>query len=470
VSVEAFVRERRGRWKRLESLLDLAEGSPLWELGTERLQELVRLYRQAASDLNEARSYTANPDLLGRLNDLVGRGYRFVYRRRHGERWRAAARRLFAEEIPRAFRAERASLRLAAAALVLGAALGLAAVVVDPGNGERLIPAQFFTESPRERVERIESSDERIESVGDAAAFGASLYTHNIQVSFLAFALGALTLVGGLALLFYNGVILGAVAGMYWLDGVQGFFFAWVGPHGALEIPAIAFGAAAGLRLGQALWLPGVKTERAALREALPAVARMLAATMAVLVLAGLIEGLFSQFTGRPSHALKTGVAVVPSRSRGGLFGRRGRRRERARTILTPEHVEVRLEPAGLGAVVACSWTPSPRRPGRRDPPVPGPAAPGSGAGALRDRELRDGQLHVLEVYRQGRTPGKQLLGLRVVDGRGLPLSLEQSLVRNVVRALDFALLFYGLGALACQYDSRRRRLGDIAADTLVIR
>ena len=74
------------------------------------------------------------------------------------------------------------------------------------------------------------------------------------------------------------------------------------------------------------------------------------------------------------------------------------------------------------------------------------------------------------EAYRQGRTPGKQLLGLRVVDGRGLPLSLEQALVRNVVRALDFAPVFYGLGALACQYDARRRRLGDIVADTLVIR
>lgn len=326
MSVEAFVRERQARWKRLEALLDGAESSPEWELGTERLQELVRLYRQAASDLNEARSYTANADLLGRLNHLVGRGYRFVYRRRHGERWRAASRRLFAEEIPRAFRAERKSVLLAASALLLGAALGLVAVVADRANGERLIPAEFFTESPRERVARIESSDERIASVGDAAVFGASLYTHNIQVSFLAFALGALTLVGGIAILFYNGVILGAVAGMYWLDGVQGFFFAWVGPHGALEIPAIVFGAAAGLRLGQALWLPGVKTERAALREALPTVARMLAATVAVLVLAGLIEGSFSQFTGRTfPHALKSAVAALLfALLMAWLFARRG--------------------------------------------------------------------------------------------------------------------------------------------------
>ena len=312
MSLEAFVHERQGRWRRLDELLAAAEDSPEWELGTERLQELVRLYRQACSDLNEARSYTANPDLLGRLNDLTGRGYRFVYRRSHGRRWREAAARLFSEEVPRAFRAERGAVLAAAAAFVLGAVLGFGAVVADRDNGERLIPPQFFSESPRERVERIEAGEERIDSVGEAAAFGAYLYTHNIRVSFLAFALGALTLVGGFAILFSNGVLLGAVGAMYWLDGVQGFFFAWVGPHGALELPAIVFGAAAGLRLGRGLWLPGDVSEARALRKALPNVARMLVATVVVLVVAGLIEGSFSQFSARTfPHALKIGVAAT---------------------------------------------------------------------------------------------------------------------------------------------------------------
>ena len=74
------------------------------------------------------------------------------------------------------------------------------------------------------------------------------------------------------------------------------------------------------------------------------------------------------------------------------------------------------------------------------------------------------------EVRHQGRSPGKALVGIRVVDGRGLPISLEQSFVRNIVRVLDFAPLGYGLGALTVQLDREARRLGDIAADTLVIR
>jgi uncharacterized RDD family membrane protein YckC len=73
------------------------------------------------------------------------------------------------------------------------------------------------------------------------------------------------------------------------------------------------------------------------------------------------------------------------------------------------------------------------------------------------------------EVRSRGQSPGKRLLGLRVVDGRGLPLTLPQSFVRNVVRILDFAPAFYGLGGVVLGVDPERRRLGDMLADTVVV-
>src|SRR5258708_23880700 len=100
-------------------------------------------------------------------------------------------------------------------------------------------------------------NEERIASFFFNDTATTEIYTHNMQVSFLAFSLGALTIIGGLWLLFYNGVLLGAIGTMYVLDGVPLFFFAWVGPHGALEIPSIIFGVAAALIAGRALLLPG---------------------------------------------------------------------------------------------------------------------------------------------------------------------------------------------------------------------
>ena len=74
------------------------------------------------------------------------------------------------------------------------------------------------------------------------------------------------------------------------------------------------------------------------------------------------------------------------------------------------------------------------------------------------------------ETRGHGRTPGKRALSLRVVDARGLPVSLYQSLARNIVRVIDFVPAFYGVAAAVSLFDPARRRLGDIVADTLVIR
>ena len=312
MDIDRFVEERKDRWRRLEEVLDRAENSTEQELGPEGMRELLRLYRLASSDLNQARSLTADPELLERLNALAGRGYRFIYRsRRQGGTW-ARLRRFLGVEVPEAYRREAWSVAAAAAALLLGALFGVLAVLARPSAAEELIDPMFFTQSPRERVEQIERQEERIATLDDAALFGAQLYTHNIKVSFLAFSLAALTLVGGAWVLFSNGVLLGAVATTYLLDGVSLFFFAWVGPHGALELPSIAFAGAAGLVAGRALFFPGELSRAAALRRAMPQVWRMMVGVMLFLVVAGLIEGSFSQFSAKTvPYSLKIAVALV---------------------------------------------------------------------------------------------------------------------------------------------------------------
>lgn len=312
MELDAFIRERRPRWDRFERLLDDVERNPDQSLDSRTLQELVRLYRQACSDLNHARSITAQPLLLDRLNQLTGRGYRYVYRDARRITLLQATRDLFLHEVPATFRRERSVVGAAAAAMILGAVFGFAAVCFNPHLADDLVPGMFQTESAKKRVEQLEKEDERINTVEAAAAFGAYLMSHNIQVSFLCFSLGALTILGGYSVLFYNGVILGAVAAQYVLDGVATFFLAWVGPHGALELPAIIFSGAAGIKAGHALLLPGNLSVASSIRRAFPDLRRMLLGTAAILVLAGLIEGSFSQFTSKTfPYPFKISVAIA---------------------------------------------------------------------------------------------------------------------------------------------------------------
>ena len=258
MNIERFIAERRPVWTELEAALRRAEVAGD-KATREELQQIVELYRRAASDLNRVQSYTANPEILGYLNQLVGGAYRFVYRAEHETRIGDSLRELVLREIPAAFRRHRAAVALAALAMLFGVVVGAGAVFLNPANGARLVPGEFFTESPREHVAQVEQGTERVDTVEKAL-----------------------------------------------------FFFAWVGPHGALELPAIVFGAAAGLVAGRALLMPGDDSRAASVRRVLPSVWRMIAGTMLTLVLAGIVEGSFSQFSSKSvPYALKIAVAVL---------------------------------------------------------------------------------------------------------------------------------------------------------------
>ncbi|MFC3606312.1 RDD family protein [Stutzerimonas tarimensis] len=75
----------------------------------------------------------------------------------------------------------------------------------------------------------------------------------------------------------------------------------------------------------------------------------------------------------------------------------------------------------------------------------------------------------LFEVLNQGRTPGKQWLGLQVLHDDGTPVGWASSLIRNLLRVVDLLPFAYFLGALSCLLHPGFKRLGDLAAGTLVV-
>ena len=75
----------------------------------------------------------------------------------------------------------------------------------------------------------------------------------------------------------------------------------------------------------------------------------------------------------------------------------------------------------------------------------------------------------LFEVLNQGRSPGKQWMGLRVVHDDGTPIGWSASLLRNLLRFVDMLPFGYFLGAISCLQHPTFKRLGDLAAGTLVV-
>jgi uncharacterized RDD family membrane protein YckC len=75
----------------------------------------------------------------------------------------------------------------------------------------------------------------------------------------------------------------------------------------------------------------------------------------------------------------------------------------------------------------------------------------------------------LFETMWDGKTPGKQALGLRVVKEEGYPIRFVDSVLRNLLRAADFLPMAYATGFVVMAGDRRFRRLGDRVAGTMVV-
>ncbi len=93
----------------------------------------------------------------------------------------------------------------------------------------------------------------------------------------------------------------------------------------------------------------------------------------------------------------------------------------------------------------------------------------GTGLSLLALFFINWGYMALFEVLNQGRTPGKQIMGLRVVHDDGTPVGWSASLLRNLLRFVDMLPVGYGVGAFTCLQHPLFKRLGDLAAGTLVI-
>jgi uncharacterized RDD family membrane protein YckC len=83
---------------------------------------------------------------------------------------------------------------------------------------------------------------------------------------------------------------------------------------------------------------------------------------------------------------------------------------------------------------------------------------------------LNWGYFTLFEAFWNGRTPGKRIAGIRVIQSSGRAIGLFESMARNLIRYVDQIPFCYAVGAIAVFANRQHQRLGDLAAGTLVVR
>jgi uncharacterized membrane protein SpoIIM required for sporulation len=295
IDLQRFLTSERVHWNRLETLLNRLEEDSSYSRGIEELKELHYLYERTSADLAKITTFASEPETRRYLESLVARAYGEIHETRRKAHRFAPVRWMF-NEFPRTFRRHIRAFGLSVAVTVIGSVFGGFAIGMDPDAKSVIMPFSHLQGDPRERVAREEqAASDRLS--GMKGTFSTSLMTHNTRVSILTLALGMTWGIGTILMLFYNGVILGAVVVDYVTAGETGFLMGWLLPHGSFEIPAILIAGQAGLILGGALIGWG---GRMPLAQRLRRISRDLMTLMwgvaLLLVWAGFVEAFLSQY------------------------------------------------------------------------------------------------------------------------------------------------------------------------------
>ncbi|MFD1036654.1 stage II sporulation protein M [Sphingomonas hankookensis] len=305
-----FRAEREADWARLEELLGKLEAKSPRRLSDEDLVDLPRLYRATLSSLSIARATSLDASLVGYLEALSTRAYFALYSAR--EPWLRQVKAFFTTLWPRSVRAIAPELLLATALLILSAVASYHLVRTDPAWYSAMISPEMA--SGRDMNASAATLRESIYGEPNESGleiFATFLFTHNSQVSIMAFALGFLFGIPTIILAVQNGALAGAMFAAFVPHGLGWGFFAWLMIHGTTEIGAIAIATAAGMHIGRAVAFPGERTRMAAAADAGTRGAIVMIGVILMLLIAGLLEGFARQLVTDDSARLAIGGTML---------------------------------------------------------------------------------------------------------------------------------------------------------------
>ncbi|MCE9564465.1 MAG: stage II sporulation protein M [Planctomycetes bacterium] len=279
-------------------------------LSVEEVKQLCRLYRQVTIDLSQARASGDDPSVLLYLNSLVARTHGQVYAAKQITLWPLLT--FVVTGFPKLLRRNWKYVGAATAVFFLTSLASALAVIRSPELAYSLFDEQTVEyENLRLEKQEGEYRGNFTFKVSESPLVAAQIIGNNVKVAIFGFALGAAGCVLGILLLISNGRMLGTLSGLVWNGGYFVGFYSMIMTHGVLELSAICIASAGGLRLGWAIFAPGRMTRSDAYRAAAGDAFGLLAGSVLMLVVAGIIEAFVTPHFGvtvRWSVAIGTGV------------------------------------------------------------------------------------------------------------------------------------------------------------------
>ena len=287
MNIQRWLARRQPSWRDLDTLLKKAEKQGLKALDANEIRQLASLYRSVSADLARARTHQAGELVTQDLQALATRGYSQIYQGSRRQEWQAIGS-FYRWGFPAEVQRSRGYIALATGLFALAGIISWWLAWRDPSFLALVVPTHMI-EQVRDRGELWTGS-----IVGIEPFASSNIMINNIKVSLAAVAGGMTGGVFTAIAMLFNGVLIGSIGALVGQNNLAVPFWAFVFPHGALELPAIFLAGGAGFLLARALLFPGVYRRSDALKLYGTQATQLVYGIVPMLVIAGIIEGFFS--------------------------------------------------------------------------------------------------------------------------------------------------------------------------------
>ncbi|MBW8349210.1 stage II sporulation protein M [Bacillus sp. IITD106] len=281
MNIKQFIKQHRDEWKQLEHLIGVLQKRKNTYSGID-IDRFNRLYQKAAQNLSFCQTYFPNEEVTSYLNGLVSKSHNLLYKDQISSF--KQIRHFFSTTFIGLLLGQWKAIVAAMLLFTLGAIGSFFSVINDPLHLYSILPADI---AQNVDPERLGGSDGGVNS----PLMSASIMTNNIQVAILAFAGGVTFGLLTVYVLIYNGIIVGALAALFWHYGKTYDFWAYIVPHGMIELTAIFIAGGAGLLMGYKLFVPGHYSRGYHLKYQAKRSVQLLLGTIPLFIIAGIIEG-----------------------------------------------------------------------------------------------------------------------------------------------------------------------------------
>ncbi|MBW4561909.1 MAG: stage II sporulation protein M [Mojavia pulchra JT2-VF2] len=287
MNIQRWIARREPNWQRLDYLLRQVETKGLKSLRALEICELASLYRSVAADLARARTQKVGNTLIQSLQSLTTRAYTQIYQGSRRQEWQAAME-FYRWGFPSVVQQTFPYIATATALFLLGAVVAWWYAWQDPTFMSLLVPESLISQVRDERKLWMGSI------VGIEPIASSNIMINNLSVSFGAVAGGMTAGIYTAFLMVFNGLLIGAIGTLVGQNQLAYPFWAFVFPHGSLELPAIFLAGGAGLLLAKAILFPGIYRRRDALKFYGSQAVQLVFGIVPLLMIAGAIEGFLS--------------------------------------------------------------------------------------------------------------------------------------------------------------------------------